>query len=285
MINAALVLEGGSLRSLYTAGVLDFFLENGIEFESVIGVSAGALTAANYISKQKRRTARINILHSSDSEYYGVKQLLLKQSAFNFDYLFNVPINQLYPYDKNILRETRQKFYIAATNCFSGKVRYFEAGRNYEKMTKYLQASSSLPLLSPMTKVEGEYYLDGGIVEPIGINKALKEHYEKIVVVLTNGANYVRKPESAVIRTLFEVYYKKYPVLLHMLRNMPATYNHIKQKMDKMEKMNKIFVIRPENLPKIRSVEKDARKLIQLYFQGLSDAELHFRSMDDYLHS
>lgn len=282
-VNAALVLEGGSLRCLYTAGVLDFFMEKEIDFSCVIGVSAGALTAANYITNQKRRTAQINIVHSSDSNYYGIKQLVSKRRAFNFDYLFYNPINQLYPYDIHKLEKLKQKFYIAATDCITGQIKYFEAKANYDEMTEFLRASSSLPLLAPMVKVEGKDYLDGGIVAPIGIEKAFEEQYDKVVVVLTTGAGFIKKPQSLVIQTLFALFYKKYPALLKSLRDMPQIYNDIRKKVDELEKVGKIFVIQPNSIPKMGNVEKDARKLTQLYFQGLDDAEKCLDKMKVYL--
>lgn len=283
MKNAALVLEGGSLRCLYTAGVLDLFIEKEIDFSCIIGVSAGALTAANYITGQKRRTAQINILKSNDSNYYGVKQLILKRSAFNFDYLFNDPINKLYPYDIKKFMKLKQKFYIAATDCITGKVKYFNAKNNYTEMTEFLKASSSLPLISPTVNIKGKEYLDGGIVAPIGIEKALQEQYDKVVVVLTRSCGFIKKPTSLLIKILFRIFYNKYPALLRSLDEMPKIYNDIVKKVDEMEKMGKIFVIRPKIMPKIRSVEKDARKLSQLYFQGLNDAEQSLNSMIEYL--
>lgn len=283
MINAALVLEGGSLRCLYTAGVLDYFLEKGIEFSCVIGVSAGALTAANYISKQKRRTARINIMHSCDANYYGIKQLLLKKSAFNFDYLFNDPINQLYPFDMNRFINNKQRFFIAATDCMTGQIKYFEAGKNYDKMTKYLRASSSLPLLAPMVLIDGQFYLDGGIVAPVGVEKALEENYDKIVVVLTRNIDFIKKPPSLLIQTLFSLYYRKYPAFMDALKNMEDTYNSIRKKIYDMEKNEKIFMIHPQCVPKMGKVEKNARKLIQLYLQGIDDAEKSMKDMKSYL--
>lgn len=283
VINAALVLEGGSLRCLYTAGVLDFFMEQGIEFSCVIGVSAGALTAANYITNQIRRTAKINIMHSGDSDYYGFKQLFLKKSAFNFDYLFNSPINQLYPYDMDKFANNNQKFFIATTDCMTGQIKYFKAGKNYNEMTEFLRASGSLPLLSPMVQIRGGYYLDGGIVAPIGIEKAFEENYEKVVVVLTRNASFVKEPKSLPIQVLYAFCYGKYPALMSALKEMPETYNNIRKKVNEMEKENKIFLIQPQSVPKMGSVEKDVRKLVQLYLQGLDDAEKSMKDMKIYL--
>lgn len=283
MNNAALVLEGGSLRSLYTTGVLDVFLEYDIEFSAVIAVSAGALTAANYISGQKMRTAQINILHSCDSEYYGIRQLLLKKSAFNFDYLFNDPIDQLYPYNRQRLGETKQKFFIATTDCETGGIQYFDASGKYENMIEFLRASSSQPLLAPMVKVKGKNYLDGGIIAPIGIDKAFEEGYEKIVVVLTRERDYIKQPKSILIRALFEIYYRKYPKLLDALHKMPCVYNGLKKKINQLEEEGKIFVIQPKSMIKISSVEKNARKLAKLYFQGIYDAEKNIDLMQKYI--
>lgn len=285
MINAALVLEGGSFRSLYTAGVLDAFLEKKIEFSCVIGVSAGALTAANYISKQKFRTAQINVLHSSDSNYYGLRQLLTKKSVFNFDYLFDSPINHVYPYDEQELRQTKQKFYVTATDCDTGNAKYFRVDGEYKKMTDYLRASSSLPLLAPFAEVDEGIYLDGGIVSPIGIDKAYEDNFDKVVVVLTRERNYLKKPKSKIIRTLFDLHYRKYPQIVNALDRMPEIYNKIKRKVNYLEEEGKIFVIQPEKMIKIGIVERNARKLIQLYFQGVTDGEKNIETMMEYLNT
>lgn len=282
MVNAALVLEGGALRSLYTAGVLDYFVEKNIEFSAVIGVSAGALTAANYISKQRRRIAQINILHSCDSNYYGLKQLLLKKSVFNFDYLFD-DLDRQFPYDMEAFTNSRQKFFIAATDCKAGEVQYFESADEYIKLTQQLRASSSLPLLAPMIHIEEKTYLDGGITAPIGIQKALDEQYGKVVVILTREKEFVKESENLLIRMLFRIYYRKYPALLKALQDMPDRYNEIRHMIDELEMRNEIFVIRPQRLQKIGYAEKNARKLIQLYFQGLQDAQDQFEAMKKYL--
>lgn len=191
LLNAALVLEGGSLRSLYTAGVLDVFLENNIEFSCIIAVSAGSLTAANYISKQKLRSAKINILHSNKSKYYGIKQFITKKNAFN--YLFNKPINHIYPYDENALLGSKQRFLVTVTDCKTGNPIYFEDKNNYKDLTRALKASSSIPFLADVVNIDGFECLDGGVSDPIGLYKAQKEKYDKIVVVLTREKGFRKK--------------------------------------------------------------------------------------------
>jgi len=282
MINAALVLEGGSLRSLYTAGVLDVFIENEMEFECVIGVSAGALTGANYIAKHAGRSAKINILHSNDSNYYGLKQLIFKRSAFNFNYIFYSPIKDLYPYNENMLANTKQKFLICATDCETGKAVYFEK-YNYNELVQTLQASSSLPLLSKPVIVDGITCLDGAIADPIGVNKAFSEGYEKVVVVLTRDLEHSNKKVIKMGQRLSRMVYKKYPELIEALNNVANNYNSLIEQIYKMEQENKIFVIRPSREVKVGKMEKDARKLIDLYFHGRDDARGLLKKMFEYL--
>lgn len=238
MIKAALILEGGALRGVYTSGVLDVLLENKIEFEEVIGVSAGALNGACYVSKQIGRCARINIMHSSDLQYYGLYQFFRNRNAFNFDYLFGEHINTLYPYDKETFAQSEQKFVIIATDCLTGMPIYFYE-KEYEKLILALKASCSMPILSKMIEIDNLKCLDGGISEPIGINKAILDGYEKIVIVLTRELNFRKKPLSNYTKQLFNSQYKKYPKLLNKLYEMSIQYNKLLDKIDEMEKKSK----------------------------------------------
>jgi predicted patatin/cPLA2 family phospholipase len=282
MINAALVLEGGSLRSLYTSGVLDVFMENDIEFACVIGVSAGALNAANYVAKHIGRSARINIMHSGDSNYFGIKQFFLKGSIFNFDYLFYTPIKDLYPYAEDVLEGSKQRFLIGATDCETGKAVYFEK-KTYIELIQALQASSSIPLLCKPFKVDGLTCLDGAISDPIGVNKAFSEGYNKIVVILTRYNERKSKKPSRLVKFLYKMVYKKYPKLITSLDNNFDQYNSLIDEINKMKKENKIFVIRPSQEIKIKNIEKDARKLTSLYLLGRDDARELIPKMYEYV--
>ncbi|MCL2205621.1 MAG: patatin family protein [Treponema sp.] len=283
MIKAALVLEGGSLRTLFTAGVLDVFIENEIEFECIVGVSAGAFNGANYIAKHIERTAKINILHSNDPNYFGIRQLLFKRSAFNFNYIFNSPINDLYPYDKNRLTVSKTNFFVCATDCETGKAVYFQKN-NFHELSLALQASGSMPLFSKPVIVDGITCLDGAISEPVGINKAVAEGYEKIIVVLTRDLK-SKKEVGKITRFLYKAFYKKYPLLLETLNNSADDYNALIETINKLEREKKIFVIRPSREVKISKMEKDARKLTDLYFRGKDDARELMEAMFEYLKS
>ncbi|MDR0312501.1 MAG: patatin family protein [Treponema sp.] len=282
MIKAALVLEGGALRSLYTSGVLDVFMENGMEFSCVIGVSAGALNAGNYIAKHIGRSARINIMHSNDPKYFGMKQFLLKGSIFNFDYLFYSPIKDLYPYNEEALINSRQKFLIGATNCETGKAVYFEKN-NYNELVKALQASSSIPLVCKPVNIDGIAYLDGAISDPIGVHKAFSEGYDKVVVILTRDFEYRNKKLSRMVKILFKLFYGKYPELITALNDTSNQYNSLVEEINKMEQEGKIFVIRPSRKMNIKEIEKDARKLVDLYLQGRDDTLNLLSQVSEYL--
>jgi predicted patatin/cPLA2 family phospholipase len=281
-INAALVLEGGALRSIYTSGVLDVLMENNLEFSCVVGVSAGALNAANYMARHIGRSAKINILHSNDSNYFGIKQLLLKGSIFNFNYLFYSPIKDLYPYDENTFMTSKQRFLICATDCETGKAIYFEK-HNYKELVQALQASSSIPLVSKPVYIDDKICLDGAIADPIGIHKAFSEGFDKQVVVLTRQYGYSETESSKLIKQLCKIIYKRYPELINSLNDSSILYNSLLEEIIKLEEENKIFVIRPSREIKIKSIEKDARKLIDLYFLGREDARNSLPKIYEYI--
>jgi predicted patatin/cPLA2 family phospholipase len=282
ILNAALVLEGGGLRSLYTSGVLDVFMENNIDFSCVLGVSAGALNAANYIANHIGRSARINIMHSNDTNYFGIRQFLLKGSVFNFDYLFFEPIKNLYPYSEDRIHNPKKRFLIGVTNCETGEAVYFEKN-NYDDMVLALQASSSMQILCKTVIVDGITCLDGAIADPISVNKAFSEGYDKVVVILTNHFGYRNKERPMYVRFLYKVYYSKYPKLIAKLNNESFQYNSLIDEINEMEKERKIFVIRPSREINIGVMERDARKLTDLYFQGREDAQRLLSQLLEYL--
>jgi predicted patatin/cPLA2 family phospholipase len=283
MIDAALVLEGGSLRSLYTAGVLDVFMENNIDFSYIVGVSAGALCAGNYIAKHIGRSAKINILHSNDSNFFGMKQLLFKGSAFNFDFLFNT-VKKWYPYDESKIDNPNRRFIIGATNCDTGEPVYFEK-QEYVGLTHALQASASIPLLCKKVHIDGMDCIDGGVADPIPIRKALADEHNKVVLILTRDSKYIMKHASGRTRFLYKRVYRKYPQLIESFENRPQNYNALTEEINEMEANNKIYVIRPRNEVTIKGLERDARTLLDLYFRGRDDARELLPKMNEYLNS
>lgn len=283
MIDAALVLEGGALRSIFTAGVLDVFMNNNLYFKSVLGVSAGALTAANYISKQPGRTAYINLEFTKDTNYYGLLCLLKKRSIFNFDFIFDKPINELIPFDKSTFINSQQQLISVATDCKTGEAKYFEE-KLYESLILSLRASSSMPLLSPKVVIGNDVFLDGGIVDPIPIKKA-QERFSKIVVVLTREYGFRNRKQAYALSQLLRIVYRDYPLMIDKLLHISDTYNSCMNYLEQLEKENMILVIRPKNPVSVSRAEKDRVKLLNLYEEGVHEAKSTIGSLFNYLNS
>ena len=276
MQDITLILEGGALRSLYTSGALDVLMKYNVEAERVMGVSAGALTGMNYIAKQPKRTAKINIENCNNSRYIGLKALRKEKGIIGYDYLFNDISKDKYPFDYETFKNSKQKFISVVTNCEEGKTEYVEKNDckgELEEIFKVVQASSSMPLCSKMVKIGNNHYLDGAVSMPIPVEYAIKNGYNNIVVVLTRDRNY-RKPEiSKRMKALYKHVYGKYPKLVEKLCTMPERYNKIKEELNRLEKEGKIIVIAPEKPVTVSRLEKDKEKLRELYKEGTHDME------------
>lgn len=281
MINSALVLEGGALRSIYAAGVLDVFLENAIIFEYVLGVSAGALNAGNYISGQIGRSARVNIDYVNDSRYIGLWHLLKEGSIFNFDFLFGEPSKEWMPYDEKAFLSSKQRYIIGATNCNTGKQEFFER-HSYNDLVEVLTASSTLPVLSKLAYIDGIPYIDGGVSNAIPFKKAQLDGYDKIVIILTRPKGYYNR-KKIVLNDFFRVYYRKYPNLVKKLCTMSERYNLLLRQISKLEKAGKVFVIQPTTKLKVKRIERNQDKLRLLYLEGKEDARVLLPQMLKYL--
>ena len=273
MQDITLILEGGALRSLYTSGVLDVLMKYNIEANCVMGVSAGALTGMNYISKQPKRTAKINIENCDNSNYIGLKALRKERGLIGYGYLFNDISKEKYPFDFETFKNSNQKFISVVTNCEEGKTEYVEKQDCKDDIFKVVQASSSMPLCSKMVKIGNNHYLDGAVTMPIPVDYALKNKYNNIIVVLTRDRNY-RKPEiSKRMKSLYKHVYGKYPKLVEKLCTMPERYNKIKEEINELEREGKIIVIAPSKPVNVSRLEKDKEKLKALYEEGTRDME------------
>lgn len=282
MIKAALVLEGGALRGMYTSGVLDTFLKNNMEFECVAGVSAGALNAMSYISKQPGRSAKINLEYCDDPRYIGRKAFIKNKGIIGYDYLFGDISENKVPFDYKSFENTNQRFIIVTTNCEKAETEYLEKS-NCNDLFKAAQASSSMPLASAMVEINNNHYLDGAVITSIPVKWALEQGYEKIVVVLTRDKTYRKPMLSNKMKKLYKLAYHKYPKLIEKLNTMPERYNKLQEELIDLEKEGKIFIIRPEKEVTVSRLEKDKEKLENLYKEGIAEAEKNLDALKEYL--
>lgn len=282
--NTALVLEGGSLRCMFTAGVVDTFLAEGIEFPCVAGVSAGSLSGLNYVSKQMGRTAKVNIDYVNDKRYLGFRNLIREHSIFNFNFLFDDIGKELLPFDEETFNQSQQRFVAFSTDCKTGELVGFEKDKTKDILLA-CRSSCSLPLLSSIVTIEGRKCLDGGIAMPIPVDWAIKEGYEKIVVVLTRQEGYRKKPVSRAMVRAYEKKYRNFPKLIEKLRKIPDRYNELQEHIAKLEAAGRIFVIRPEEPVLVTRIEKDVQKLRDLYEIGKEIAHKRMDDMTKYLNN
>lgn len=276
-----MVLEGGALRGVYVSGVLDVFMEHNIEFRYVLGVSAGAINAVNYVSKQIGRSAKINIDHVNDTEYMGLRHLIKSGGIFNFEFLFGKGAEKVMPYDDEAFIRSSQRCIIGTTNCLTGKQVFFERD-TYKELVEVLKASCTLPLLSNLVYIDGIPYIDGGVSNGIPFKKAKEEGYDKIVLILTRPKGYYEK-SNWLLNSIFKVFYRKYPILVKRLNTMTMRYNKLLREIDELEKKGDIFVIRPATRLKVKRVERNQDKLRLLYLEGKEDARKLLPQMLAYL--
>ena len=283
MKNSGLILESGGLRGVFTSGILDYLMEKEIEFPYIIGVSMGALNAASYVSKQKGRSFRVPFTHLNNPKYLSFSNFIREGSYFGLDFIFNKIVYELDPFDFETFENSNQKFISVAANCSTGEACYFDKDDlNREDNIRALMATSSLPFISKMIEVEGEKYLDGGIIDAIPLEKALKDNIQKPIVVLTRPYGY-RKKTSGVLLSKF--IYRKYPKVQNMIINKAYNYNRQMQLIESLEKENKIFVIRPERPIEMGRTEKNLEKLQKAYDFGYETMKKNENSLRKWLNN
>jgi predicted patatin/cPLA2 family phospholipase len=270
-MKTALVLEGGAMRGIYTAGILDAFMEKEVKFDAIIGVSAGALFGVNYLSEQKGRAIRYNKKYNSDPNYMGIKPLIKTGNFFDTEYAYEKVPRELDPFDDETFKKNAEKipFFAVLTNMETGKPAYNRIRCVFNQMDE-LRASGSMPFVSKPVELFGKLYLDGGIADSIPFEYMLKKGYDRVVVVMTKSREFVRKPMNKVMVDL--VFKEKYPKFARALRNRHIMYNRQVEKLAELEKEGKAIVIRPSMELNVGRSEKNPEKLQSLYDLGISDA-------------
>lgn len=279
--NSGIILEGGAMRSVFSAGILDFFLEKGIDIPNVLAVSAGAYAGMNYVSGQRGRVIETNIEPLRKEKYLGFRTFLRTGTFFDMDYLFNKIPNELAPFDFEGFFHSAKKFIMNTINCETGEAVYYDTYRDKEEFLRICRASNSLPLIAKIVEVNGKPMLDGGMADAIPVNKALEEGWKKMVVILTRDAAY-RKSTSSLYIKWIHVIYRKYPNFLTAIKTRSARYNEALDKVAQLEKEGRAFVYRPTEL-KLMNHEADAEKLMQYYRHGYDVAQRRQDELERFL--
>lgn len=282
MYKAALVLEGGSLRCMFSAAVVDKMMEENLEFEYVNGVSSGSLTGMNYISHQIGRTANISLNFVNDKRYMGIGNLVKHKQIFHFSFLFGDIAKKYIPFDEDAFLRCQSLYEVVVTNCITGKQEYLSKD-NCQDMYLAASASSSMPMVSKMISLNQHFYLDGGIAMPIAYERAMKLGYEKIVVVLTREQGYRKKDRKKAVVRAYHKLYRDYPNLVRRMDLVPEHYNQMQEEIDRLEAEGRIFVIRPEEPVLVGRMEKNKDKLQDLYSKGTKVANHRWDELVQYL--
>jgi len=263
----ALILEGGAMRGLYSAGVIDVFMENNINVDVVYGVSAGALFGLNYKSRQIGRALRYNLKYAHDKNYMGLYSLITTGDVMNKDFCFKKLVYELDKLDFETYKNTPIDFYAVVTNLQTGKPEYIKID-DAEKDMEYFRASGSMPFVSKPVEINGNLYLDGAMGDAVPFKKALEANYEKIIVVLTKPSGHNRKKKS---HLPYKFFYRNFPNFVDTANNSYKQYNETMDLIEKWESEDKIIVLRPSKLIKMKRVEKDKNKLQSMYDLGVFD--------------
>ena len=276
-----LVLEGGAMRGMFSAGVMDVLMENGIDFDGVAGVSAGAVFGCNYKSKQIGRTIRYNMKYIKDPRYCSFRSLVKTGDMFGRDFCYNKIPFELDVFDNDTFIKNPLKFYVVVTDINTGEAVYKRIDSADKKGLEYMRASASMPLASKPVIIDGREYLDGGITDSVPLRFFLNKGYNKNIVILTQPKGYTKSKNSLIF--LMKLMLRKYPGLIEAMTNRHIVYNQQTEFTEKMAQEGKAFIIRPTRKLPIGRLEKKPETLKAVYDLGRAEATKNLDKIREYL--
>lgn len=276
-----LALEGGGYRGMYTAGVLDVWMEHGITCDHLVGVSAGAAFGYNFKSRQIGRAIRYNKAYCADKRYAGVGSWLRTGDLFNADFAYReVPIERD-PIDLATYRATPMRFTAVCTDLETGEAVYHDMPYGDERDIEWIRASSAIPVATKPVEIDGHRYLDGGVADSIPSAWLLEQGYDRNIVVLTQPAGYVKEPNS--LMPMLKVVFRRYPAFVRALATRHEVYNATLADLARREATGEVFVVRPSESVKVASLCRDPEELERIYQVGRADAERTLEALEAYL--
>lgn len=271
MSHTGIMIEGGAMRSIFAAGVLDFFMEKGIEIPNVLAVSAGAYAGMNYISGQIGRAVDAIIKPLEKEKYLGPKTFLKKGTFFDMDYLFEEVPKKQSPFDFDAFKNSAKRFIVNTTDCLTGKSVYFETFDSEDQFWKICRAANSLPFISRISQINNVPMLDGGLADALPIEKVQEEGWDKLLVILTRKEDY-RKKYRHIYMFFLRILYHKYPQLIKTVAVRAKKYNACLDEIARMEKDGTALVLRPSKLA-VGNNESNVEVLMDYYQHGYEEAK------------
>lgn len=269
-MKTALVMEGGAMRGMFTCGVLDVLMENGISFDGAVGVSAGATFGCNIKSRQIGRAIRYNKKYCKDKRYHSIRSLLTTGDIYNVPFCYDELPYKLDKWDIETFSKNPMEFYCVATDINTGKPVYHKCETGGKEDIIWIQASASMPLVSRPVEIDGGVYLDGGISDSIPLKFMEGLGYDKILVIETQPKDYVKGRQKYM--TLVRWMLRKYPNMIKAMEERYLMYNEQKRYVREKEEKGEIEVIRPLAPLNISPVETDEKELERVYQLGRAEA-------------
>lgn len=280
-MKTGLILEGGAMRGMFTAGVMDVLMENGVDFDGVIGVSAGAAFGCNYKSRQIGRVIRYNKKFCPDKRYSGLGVWLKTGNVYSTDFCYNeVPLKHDV-FDFDTFEANPMAFYVVCTDVETGQPVYHRYDSRHDHGFDWIRASASLPLAAQIVEIDGQKLLDGGISDSIPVKYFESLGYTKNITVLTRPKGYQKEPNK--LMPLVRRVYKAYPRFVETMANRHLRYNETLAYIARQEQAGALFVLRPETAIEVGAVEKDPQKLQAVYDMGRAEAAKQLDAILSYL--
>ena len=265
----ALILEGGTFRPIFSCGVMDALLDNDVNFDYVIGVSAGITDGVSYVSKQKKRNYNILMNHRHDKRYVGLRNYLTDRSLFGLKYAYETIPKEIYPFDWETFLNNPAEVRVGVTNAKTGEEEYLD-GKELDETSGMLKATCAIPFVFPAIELNGKQYYDGGICDPIPVRKAEADGHKKMLIVLTRPKGYIKTLSKANV-VAAKALRKKFPKLVRPLMMRHKMYNETVAYCEQLEREGKAVILRPTKEVQIDSFEKDLEKIDKIYRYGYEE--------------
>ena len=269
------------MRGIFTCGVLDVFMENGITFDGAAGISAGAIFGCNYKSGQIGRTVRYNKKYCSDPRYCSIRSLIKTGDLYGVDFCYHEIPDTLDPFDWDTFNKNPMEFYVGATDIMTGKIIYHKCDSDNDSNVEWMRASASMPLLSRPVEIDGLKLLDGGMVDPIPYSYMKIMGYEKNIVILTQPKDYIKRKSGAL--PLFRIMLKKYPKVYEVMSVRHIVYAEQIKDIEAQEALGNAYIIRPSESLGIKRTENNPDELERVYREGRSEALSQLSRIKDFL--